>query len=167
MKVAVTDACIFIDLIGLNLLHQLFDLHLEIHTSADVVAELYDDGAELYQFVDAGKLQIHSIQEADRIVISQAKYSKALSENDKTVLHLANQIKATVLSSDQVVRKHAEAHGLECRGMLWLLDQLVAHQIISAPIAKQKLQALLEANVMYRNNMRLSAEIQKRLQIWS
>lgn len=35
MKIAVTDACIFIDLLLLDLVEPFFDLELEVHTSLD------------------------------------------------------------------------------------------------------------------------------------
>ena len=43
MKIAITDACIFIDLIELRLTSQFFRLQLEIHTSLDVYNELYPE----------------------------------------------------------------------------------------------------------------------------
>jgi hypothetical protein len=41
MRVAVTDACIFIDLIELEMITSFFQLDLERHTSVAVINELY------------------------------------------------------------------------------------------------------------------------------
>lgn len=41
MKIAITDACIFIDLHDLDLTTAFFSLNFEIHTSLDVFNELY------------------------------------------------------------------------------------------------------------------------------
>ena len=43
MKLAVTDACIFIDLIELDLVSAFFQLHMELHTTVDVINELYSE----------------------------------------------------------------------------------------------------------------------------
>ena len=43
MKIAVTDACIFTDLIELDLVSPFFQLHVELHTTIDVVNELFTD----------------------------------------------------------------------------------------------------------------------------
>lgn len=40
MKIAITDACIFIDIIELRLTSEFFSLPIEIHTSPDVYYEL-------------------------------------------------------------------------------------------------------------------------------
>lgn len=41
MRIVVTDACIFIDVIDLQLTAKFFGLELEIHTTVDVFNELY------------------------------------------------------------------------------------------------------------------------------
>ena len=41
MKLAITDACIFIDICDLEITQPFFALDLEIHTSVDVFNELY------------------------------------------------------------------------------------------------------------------------------
>lgn len=41
MKIAVTDACIFIDIIELGLSGHFFNLPFKIHTTLDVLNELY------------------------------------------------------------------------------------------------------------------------------
>jgi hypothetical protein len=41
MIVAVTDACIFIDLLDLELINAFFNLDLEIHTSSTVLHEFH------------------------------------------------------------------------------------------------------------------------------
>ncbi len=43
MRLAVTDACIFIDLIELHITSEFFALPIEFHTSLDVFNELYPD----------------------------------------------------------------------------------------------------------------------------
>jgi hypothetical protein len=59
MKIAITDACIFIDIIELQLSSQFFGLKIEIHTSLDVFNELYIEQQELLKaYQSVGKLII-------------------------------------------------------------------------------------------------------------
>ena len=63
MKIAITDACIFIDLYDLNLTTSFFSLNLEIHTSLDVFNELYEAQKEILQkSALIEKLLIHNIE---------------------------------------------------------------------------------------------------------
>lgn len=50
-----------------------------------------------------------------------------------------------LLTGDGRLRKQAAKDGLEVRGALWLLDQLVAHDIIATAHAAAALQAMLDA----------------------
>ena len=47
MDIAVTDACIFIDLFELGLTEIFFQLELNIHTSVDVYNEMYESQKEI------------------------------------------------------------------------------------------------------------------------
>ncbi|SFC65473.1 hypothetical protein SAMN05421747_11782 [Parapedobacter composti] len=47
MKLAITDACIFIDLHLLDLVVPLFELDIEVHTSLDVFNELNEEQRQL------------------------------------------------------------------------------------------------------------------------
>jgi len=68
MKIAITDACIFIDLIDLRLMSEFFGLPLEIHTSLDVYNELFPDQQELLKaYQSTGKLFLHNRTQDDRI----------------------------------------------------------------------------------------------------
>jgi rRNA maturation endonuclease Nob1 len=120
MKLAVTDACIFIELHHLRLTASFFKLDVEVHTTVDVFNELYEEQQDLLKaYQDGGKLHLHTVSTVERIKMQNAGYSRALSENDKTVLHLAQLINAMVLSSDEAVRNHAKKYAIECHGMLW------------------------------------------------
>jgi predicted nucleic acid-binding protein len=167
MNIAVTDACIFIGLREVDLFHQFFQLDFEIHSSLDVVNELFDDQRKmLSEYVKEGKFRIHSISELDRIDIQQTHFPAALSEADKTVLFLASKLNAIVVSSDNVVRKYAKKQGMEFHGILWIVDQLFETRIISRQEACEKLEQLIRYNIFYQNNADLVSEIQRRLKSW-
>ena len=168
MKIAVTDACIFIDIYDLQLIEQFFDLELEIHTSFDVYNELYDiQKAAFQKFKEKGKLTLHSMNEDDRAAIKQHNFPKSLSDNDKTVLHLAQKITAIVLSSDKAVRKQAKHLCIEYHGMLWIFDMLLETRLINHAEASKKIQELINGNVIYQNSAELVTEMNKRLKLWS
>ena len=109
MKIAITDACIFIDLIELRLTSHFLGFKLEIHTSLDVYNELYLEQQELLKaYQSTGKLIIHNLSQDDRIQIQQEVFPRSLSEIDKSVLFLASKHNAMVLSSDKAVRNYAK-----------------------------------------------------------
>lgn len=168
MKIAVTDACIFIDLYDLDLLSRFFRLKLEIHTSTDVLYELFDRQQELLiQYETNAKLTIHTLSEQDRVELRSGTFLKGLSENDRTVLFLAAKLKAIVLSSDKTVRKQANKQAIETHGMFWIFDQLVDSELLDKKEASDKLQQLVNTNIIYQNNMELIKELDLRIERWA
>jgi len=167
IKIAVTDACIFIDLNDLGLVASFFNIEIEIHTTSSVYFELYPEQQQVlkaYQSVD--RLIVHNLQEQDFIEIYSEKYPKSLSETDKSVLHIANKINACVLSSDKTLRNCAKNKGIEYHGMIWIFDKLVETSVLTKKEAAIKLKQLVVTNFIFRNNQQLVAEIEKRLKIW-
>lgn len=66
MKIAVTDACIFIDLIELDLVQPFFQLRVELHTTIDVINELFPEQKQILPAYEAAnKLYIHNLGEWD------------------------------------------------------------------------------------------------------
>jgi predicted nucleic acid-binding protein len=167
MKIAITDACIFIDLHDLNLTTSFLSLNLEIHTSLDVFNELYDAQKEiLKRFVLENKLVIHNIESAERFKIMQSNYPKSLSEMDKTVLFLAEKLNAIVLSSDKAVRNCAKSKAIQYHGILWIFDQLIENNLLKKLEAFDSLNLLLKLNGFYRGNSDLMKEVNLRLSTW-
>jgi len=167
MKLAIADACIFIDLYDLDLTNQFFGLDFEFHTSLDVINELFIHQQQLLSaFQSVGKLIVHNIKAGDRNEMINANYPKSLSESDKTVLYLASKLNAIVISSDKTVRNTAKKNAIGYHGMLWIFDQFVLHKILTKPEASLKLKSLIHSNVMFQNNKILADEINGRLCIW-
>ena len=167
MKLAVTDACIFIDLYELELNEAFFKLELEIHTSIDVLNELYiEQRRVLRAFESVGKLIVHSISAQDKLIISNSAYPNSLSNADKTVLFIANRENAMVLSSDKAVRTFGKAKSIEYHGMLWIFDQLLSSGIIHPNTAIVKLSNLISSNIIYQNSQELQREMSLRIKRW-
>ena len=167
MKLAITDACIFIDLYDLQITAQFFSLDIEIHTSVDVIKELYENQQQMLQaFQSVGKLTVHIIKEEEKRQILLTTYPKSLSESDKTVLYLAVKLNAIVLSSDKAVRNTAKNNAINYHGMIWIFDQLVGNNLISESEASIKLKQLIISNLVFQNNKELVDEMEKRLKLW-
>lgn len=167
IKIAVTDANIFIDLYDLEIINSFFDLDIEVHTTSTVLYELYLNQQQiLLAYHSVGKLEIHNLKMEDYEEIFNENYPKSLSEADKSVLHVANKINAYVLSSDKAVRNFARIKNIKYHGMIWVFDKLVENKVLSGNEAKLKLKKLLETNFIYRNNQTLVEEIEKRLNTW-
>lgn len=167
IKIAVTDACIFIDLYDLGLVTSFFNLELEIHTTSAVYYELYDEQQQVlkaYQSVE--RLFVHNLKEEDFQQIYSELYPKSLSETDKSVLHVANKLNACVLSSDKTVRNCAKNKDIEYHGMIWIFDKLVEANTLTKKDAANKLKQLVATNFIFQNNAPLVDEIQKRLKLW-
>lgn len=167
MKIAVTDANIFIDLYDLGLTKSFFNLELEIHTTSAVLYELYSEQQEILQaYRSVGRLTVHNLQEQDFIEIYNENYPKSLSEADKSVLYVANKIDACVLSSDKTVRNCAKNKDIEYHGMIWIFDKFVETSVLTKKEAASKLKHLTDLNFMFKYSPQLVAEIEKRLKIW-
>lgn len=168
MRIAVTDACIFIDLIELDLISDFFQLELQLHTTVDVMNELFQEQKQVlvaYQHVK--KLTIHKLNGEDLSKIDHMSFPKGLSPEDRSVIYMAiNQENAIVLSSDKLVRKCAESHSLEYHGLLWIFDLLVKNGICSNSKAVSKIQKLLTINTMYAG-AKTRKEIEIRVRKWS
>lgn len=167
MKIAVTDACIFIDLIELQLTSHFFGLNIDIHTTLDVYNELYDEQQEwLKVYGSVGKLTIHNLSQEEKASIQNTIFPKSLSDNDKSVLFLADKLEAMILSSDKAVRRFAKNKAIEYHGMLWIFDSLIENELLSKSDAILKIRQLVNNNIVYQNNMELNEEIAKRIKKW-
>lgn len=167
MKVAVTDACIFIELHHLLLTSLFFRLDIEIHTTVDVFNELYPVQRELLKAFETGnKLYLHSLNEEDRTAIREKKYTGGLSETDKTALHLAVKLGAMILSSDKPVRKQAKKCEIEYHGMFWIFDRLLDSNLMPKAQAIEKLKMMVRTNIIYQNSIELNKEMEARFERW-
>lgn len=167
MKVAITDACIFIDLFTLELSSSFFQLKVEVHTSLDVINELNQGQKELFKlYSQSGRLIVHNISQDERKHLLAYPFPKWLSMTDKTALFIAIREQAILLSSDKTVRNYANAVIIEYHGILWILDQLVDGNRIDCGNASSKLKKLMNTNSIYQNNIEMFNEMNKRLAKW-
>lgn len=167
MRIAITDVCTFIDLQELDLTIPFFLLDLEVHSTLDVLRALCPNQQQVLKaFTSVGKLQIHNLQEEDRLKIMTTPYPSSISEMDKTVLYIAKKHNALVLTSETTVRNFAKPNVIDNHGILWILDQLLDRKILTEQEANTKLKELFARNLIYQNNNKLMGEFKKRLGIW-
>lgn len=147
MKIAITDANIFIDLIKLQWLSYLFCIDIEIYTTAEVINELIDEQLkEVSVFIKSAILKIYSFSSDELEEITVMVAPASLTNEDKSVVYLAKSINAGVLSGDNPLRKFCEKHKLEVKGMIWLFDQFLQLKLIDHGTAILKMNELLSFN---------------------
>ena len=169
MVIAVTDACIFIDLIELNLLHRFFQCGLNIHTTADVVHELFRHQQRLLNsFRRKGNLTIHTLSGAEQQFILSETFPGGLSHADRSVLLLSKKLNgAILLSGDRKLRKFAGKSSIECHGSIWIVERLVNDSLISPNDGVYCLIKLIDSNLIYTNSHEMKAEVALRISKWS
>jgi hypothetical protein len=141
MKIAITDANIFIDLIYVKLLDELFGIGIEIHTTINVVDELNANQQKLLsKFTRKKSLSIHLQEEFN--LPNDIKKSKKLSDSDKSVFSLALELDAFILTGDGVLRKVSGFQKIEVHGILWLFDKFLEMKLITKKKASQQLKNL-------------------------
>jgi predicted nucleic acid-binding protein len=157
MKIAVTDANIFIDILFLELHVYLPDLDLDIYTTRLVFGELEEDqiakleGVIVYQFSDE-----------EQVTLDEFQVKKGLSDADHSVIFLAELLAAMVISGDSLVRKTCQERKLEVHGILWLLDECIRKNHLTPEQAHLKLTQLMEVN-----NRLPKKDCDERLEIWN
>lgn len=162
MRLAVTDANIFIDLIKLDLIAHLFSIELEIYTCEDVIDELNDHQTDiLRKFQQSGQLIIRHLTDDERHMVDTLKSQRGLSYADRSSIVLTKEIKGILLTGDGRVRKFCEREKIEFKGILWMFDCFLHFQCISYTLAVEKMELLMTIN-----NRLPTDECQVRLKIW-
>ena len=162
MKIAITDANIFIDLIKLQWLGYLFCINIEIYTTLEVINELIDAQLErVHVFIKSSQLNIYSFSSSELEQIMEMGAPASLTIQDKSVVFLAKNIHAGVLSGDNPLRKFCAKQDLEVKGIIWLFDQFLELQLVNCEDAIRKLNELLSFN-----NRLPVHDCNERLRLW-
>ena len=161
MILAIQDANILIDLHNAGLLEAYFRLGIETHTT-DLVLREVSQPVEI--FVLRGELKVKTLSGEEMLALVEfmAEQPPSLSLEDCSVLQLAIQMKAILLTGDNKLRNHAIKSKLEAHGVLWLLDLLVEETILDHATALACLDRLI------KTNPRLPVdECQRRQKMWA
>lgn len=149
MIVVVNDANILIDLIKLQLVEAFFNINWEFHSANLIIEnELYDEQKEQLQpYINNGKLIIQELDVEDMISIVNIQVQKPqLSDKDCSALHCAKKLNASLVTSDNTLRKFAKTKKVDVHGHLWVFDALLENNCITPQIAISKLNELNTIN---------------------
>lgn len=161
-RLAVTDANIFIDLIILGLIGNLFELDIEIHTTREVFDQLTTKQRDtLVTYHANGSLVIYDFSAEEIAEIYNLSFPAGLEPADRSVFYYAKRLACMVISGDNKLRKYCHSNGLEVHGLIWFFDEVVARELISKATALTKLEKLMSYNDRLPGD-----ELSKRLKEW-
>jgi predicted nucleic acid-binding protein len=97
--------------------------------------------------IQSGQFALIQISDEElAVILTEAKTDRKLSEQDWSAYYYAQKMKALLLTGDNHLRKKAEANGISVCGILWVLDELLATNIISTTEAFDYLTDLMQKN---------------------
>lgn len=148
--VVVSDTNIFIDLVKLNLLGDLFALPWDVRTTDFVISELTDSEqkAAVTAFIKRNKLIIGKLKadEVSEVVQRSRETGGKISIADFSVCFYAKKNGYALLTGDKNLRKVATNESIEVHGILFLFDELVSHSILPPKLASEILRNLKGIN---------------------
>ena len=157
--VYISDTNIWIDFRNAGLLDALFDLPFQLCSTDFVLAELQD--FDPHTLLQRG-LVVHGLNgEATARLLGLMGAHNNSSLADVSCYLLAQDTGHPLLTGDGRLRKQAIQDGLQVFGALWLLDQLVSHQVTTPQVAAEGLKSMLECGARLP-----STECQIRLKDW-
>lgn len=163
MKVAVKDACVLIDLANGELLDVWFQLGIETFTTDLVIRQVKVEHQwkAVSAFVEAGLLHVETLTGTQIEEMASAFGDSRIGFEDQSALFLAIERKAVLLTGDRRLRLEAGKHDVEVKGLLWVLDELVARGLVPQTLAAVRLRSMRESGARLPND-----ECEKRLRRW-
>lgn len=138
-----TDSNIWIDLYRGCLLEKALRLPQELIAPDVVIEELHTpDGEDL---VDLGLRVMELSGSQVLMVLDLAERYARPSRQDLFALVLSREIEAILLTGDGSLREAAEREGVQVHGTIWLLDQMVEHEIIDKQERAASLKLMVES----------------------
>lgn len=142
-KIAVKDANVFIDLESMGILDLWFQLGYKTITSSFIVDELREGSHhQSLAYIESGHILSEKLELIDFFQLYEELEESGLSAADVSVLHLAQEREALLLTGDGRLRIESSIRRIEYHGSLWILEQLVSGGILEPIIAAQKLEHL-------------------------
>jgi predicted nucleic acid-binding protein len=143
MQVLISDANVLIDMEAGQLLELMFNLPFEFKVSDMLfVDELSHQHAHL---LDLGlrqtELTANSMMDAMRMTHAYAGPSRY----DCFSLALAKQEGCPLLTGDVALRKAAQKEDVIVKGTIWLVEQMIEHNLISKLVAGRAYQSMQDA----------------------
>jgi len=156
----VVDTSDWIDLYYGELLDEVFSLPIKLISPDVIVEELKIPPGRLLMKKGLIKKEM-TPDEVVAVFNVVGKYS-GVSVNDLFALVLAKNLKAVLLTNDNLLRKVAVKEGVTVHGILWLLDYLVEKLVVSPQKAAFSLRSMLKAGSRLPEK-----ECQHRIKLWN
>ena len=165
MEIVVNDTNIFIDLYSIGCLDAFFRLPICVHTIDFVMNEITNaeqlKAIEKYVLSKQLAVGTFTAEELASIYTIQATAKGNVSFTDCAVLHYAKSNDYVLLTGDRQLRDKATEANVTVRGILYVFDLFMQHQILPAEKVVAKLQELQETNQRLPKRL-----IQERLEKW-
>jgi hypothetical protein len=160
LSVLITDTNIWIDLENGKILANVFRLPYQFFTTDFAVEEFVSPRWTTLQ--DLG-LETHGL-EPDYLLelVRLRQVHSQISVIDLAALLLARSMAACLVTGDRRLNELAKAQGVPVHGVLWIIDEMVFHQVISENTAALALRAMLDQGARLPDS-----ECKKRFQLWS
>ena len=164
MKVAVKDACVLIDLANGGLLDAWFKLGVETYTTDLVLRQIKDEKqwVAVEPFEKKGLLKVETLTGDEVLEMREVFNHLPVGIEDQSVLFLAMKLHAILLTGDRRLRIEGLHKSLEVRGVLWVLDELVAKKQLGPKLAAEKLKDILAEGAFLPED-----ECKKRFSAWA
>ena len=164
MKIVINDANILIDIAKLELLEAFSNLDFELNTTDFVMEELNPDQNKVIQkLISTGKIQLITTNNLEDLqgINNLLQSSSGLSFEDCSVWYYSKKMNCTLLTGDGKLRKVAKKDGIEVRGIIYILDQMLVQNQLTFE------EAIIKIELLYTLNNRLPKnELTKRLELW-
>jgi predicted nucleic acid-binding protein len=159
-SVLVTDTNIWIDLENSKILADVFCLPYHFFTTDFAVEEFIHPGWATLQGLG---LQTHDLEPEYMLELFLLRQiHRQLSTVDLAALLLARALGASLVTGDRRLNELAKAQGLAVHGVLWILDEMVIHQVLTANQATIALREMLDQGARMPD-----IECQMRFESWS
>lgn len=152
MEIVVEDANIIIDLLKTGLIRFCDRLNVTFHTTDLVYREIKNEEQSRMMGIAVrnGMITVDTFEGVDAIslIAEIARYSRMtnLTPGDCSVLMLAEKMKCRLLTTDQKLKRQAEARNIKVNGFLWLTDLMVEKGVVSQPAMIDYLERLKATN---------------------
>jgi hypothetical protein len=159
-SVLVTDTNIWIDLENGKILADVFRLPYQFFTTDFAVDECIHPGWARLQ--DLG-LQTYGLESEYVLeLIRLRQIHRQLSAIDLAALLLARALDTSLVTGDRRLNELAKAQGVPVHGVLWILDEMTTHHVLTANQAAIALREMLDQGARLPGG-----ECQKRFDRWS
>ncbi len=161
MRLIITDTNVMFDLIKIGALPEFFSLNFEICTTVFVIEEIKPpEQKEMVEtFIRAKKLTVYDFSCEDIEDVLNYDACRTLKRlTDKSVIWKCHLLDCPMLTGDRKMREIAEEIGIEVRGSIWVIDELLQNEMITPENAITLFEKLMVTNSRLPKN-----EIEKRI----